>query len=213
MPNTFYLEESAKSKFLANFDPGNPRYDLIKNMYVFSSEMSENMALSRRRPLVFWLTTNDTLEFFKKLCWLIGFVINIIVVSTYKLNEVGSKDDMGERRLSGDMWETGIRIASFCFAAITLILLCIWIKFKMTIEYRLQLMMYWIKHPSLYLQEPDFSTKAHLLINKTILEAKHATNFFFHIVFALLGTYSDPFFHTLHLLLWFNISAAANYIL
>lgn len=162
---------------------------------------------------MFWITTNDTLEFFKRVCWLIGFVLNIMILATYKLNEAQGKEDMGERRLTGDNWEVGINIAGFCFAFFALVLLLIWVVFKMSVVYQLQVMTYYIQHPSRYLQKLDFSTKFDLLVSGTLLGSKHATNFFLHIVFALMGTYVDAFFHTLHLLLWFNISDAANYIL
>ena len=123
MPETFFLEESTKSKFLAQFDPENPRYELVKNMYVFTDEMTENMTLSRSRPIFYWLTRNDTLELLKKVCWLIGFAINIVILSTYKLNEVQGKDDFGERRLGGSNWELGVNIASYSFAGLTFLLL------------------------------------------------------------------------------------------
>lgn len=46
MPETFFLEQSTQSKFLSSFDHENPRYDLVKNMYLFTLEMSENKTLS-----------------------------------------------------------------------------------------------------------------------------------------------------------------------
>ena len=52
-----------------------------------------------------------------------------------------------------------------------------------------------------------------LAFKKTFLETKYAVSFFLHGVFALLGALVDPFFHTLHLLLYINISADARYIL
>ena len=58
-----------------------------------------------------------------------------------------------------------------------------------------------------------FWVKISLFVNQTLFKSQPAVNMMLHGVFGILGPSVDPFFHSLHLLLYVNISSSAMYIL
>ena len=115
--------------------------------------------------------------------------------------------------MRGQDWEKGINIASYVLAAFGFLIFLLWAIFKWNIEYRVNREKYFVKHPSRGKDDLSPSRKFKLRFVHSLWKSDYALGFVCHSIFALLGAFVEPFFHTLHLLLWFNISEAAKYIL
>ena len=89
----------------------------------------------------------------------------------------------------------------------------LWVWFKWGIAYEIKKEDYFLKNPSQVERQLSLGLKLQLLFSETLFKSKHTTSFILHAVFGLAGPLFDPLFHTFHLLLWFNISEAAMYIL
>jgi hypothetical protein len=218
-PEAFYFEETSKKAFLNTFDVDNPRYEIVKNMVVFGREMSLNSKFAHRHPIIYTVLTNDKMWWLKIICWIIGLVLNSIILVTYVLADKTSisKEIQGEnevtRSLDGDSWERGVNIASYIFAIFNFLLFLLWAAFKWRIEYKINREKYFVKHPSIGKDDLSGKKKFSLVFIQSFWKSDYVISFALHTIFALLGAFFDPFFHTLHLLLWFNISEAAKYIL
>jgi hypothetical protein len=146
-------------------------------------------------------------------------VLNLIILSSYNLSEyinsdgVASTNDRENRRLKGEAWERGVNIASYIFAIFNFLLFLLWAAFKWRIEYKINREKYFVKHPSIGKDDLSGKKKFSLIFIQSFWKSDYVISFALHTIFALLGAFFDPFFHTLHLLLWFNISEAAKYIL
>lgn len=159
----------------------------------------------------------------QRIFWLIGLVINFIILFTYRLEETDDSGDViptdeesrrtVQRKLVGHGWEKIIDITSVIFAAVSLSIFLCWILFKFRISYEINMKQHNQKNPSRGKNWLN-SRKQQLLISaKTIFKTKHVVSFLLHSVFCVAGIFLNPFFHTLHLLLIFNISSTAMYIL
>ena len=224
-PEAFYFEETSKETFLKTLDVDNPRYEIVKNMVVFGKEMSLNSEFANSHPKIYTVLTNDNMQWLKIILWTIGLVLNSVILVTYKLKEVPVDLEIsavielveteGEkiRKLGGDGWETWINILSYIFAFFNLVLFLLWALFKWRIMYKINREKYFVKHQ--FVGKDDLSVKKilDLIFVESFWNSSYVPSFALHTIFALLGTLIDPFFHTLHLLLWFNISEAAKYIL
>lgn len=212
LPQAFYFEETSEDTFLSSLDVDNPRYELVKNMEVFGKEMVLNSELAHSHPIVYMMLTNDKMRRLKTACWLIGLVINFMILVTYSLKEETSGGEE-YRKLNGEGWELGINIASYVFAFLTAVVWVLWACFKWSIEYKVNREKYLVKHPSISEEDLSGMKKLGLAFSKSLWKSDYVLSFVCHTIFALLGAFIDPFFHTLHLLLWLNISEAAKYIL
>lgn len=149
-PETFYLEETSKYVFLESLDVDNPRYEIVKNMTVFRKEISLSSAFARDHPWIFRLVTNDSMYRSKVVCWIIGLVLNAIILGTYSLKEESSDSgDEPVRRLNGEGWQLAINITSYIFAFLTFMITLFWGCFKWKIEYKVNREKFLVKHPSM----------------------------------------------------------------
>lgn len=213
-PEAFYFEKTSKETFLKTLDVDNPRYEIVKNMVVFDKEMTLNNRFARDHPVIYSMLTNDNMYWLKFLFWVVGLVLNSVILVTYSLKAetVDSEDGTESRRLNGDGWERGINIASYFFAFFTSVIWILWACFKWKIEYKVNREKYLVRHPSVGKDEISGMKIFKLKVVNSLWKSDYVLSFICHTIFSLLGAFIDPFFHTLHLLLWINISEAAKYI-
>ena len=195
-------------------DLDTPREEVMKNVDVLLLEIRENGFLKKRSVGIYNFTKNDRFVLYQKISWVISLIINLVILSTYRLNELQDGDSgRGDRKLERDGFELGINIASFVFAGLNFAILMMWIIFKSTIVYTIKKTKYNEKHGYPENSALGFLAGSKLYIEHILLKSKFAVSFLLHTAFALLGALLDPFFHTLHLLLYTNISDSAMYIL
>lgn len=144
--------------------------------------------------------------------WVIGLIINIICLVTYHLNERDASGDISNRKLMRENWMPAIEITNFVFSGLCFIVLVVWLIFRADIQYSIHREDYLIEHPGEKPEGLSPFTRLSLILS-TFTQNKTAVNMFFHVIFGILGSLVDPFFHTLHLLLYVNISDSAMYIL
>lgn len=213
MPEAFYFEETSKKTFLQTLNVDNPNYELVRNMVVFGKEMSLNQMLNHRHPFIHQLLTNDMMKRLKTVSWVIGLIFNIIILVTYKLEENAQAGGLLLRRLSGFGFELGINIASYIFAFFTSAICVLWTRFKWGIEIKLNTEKYLIRHPSVARDDLPSSRLLKLRFVQSFWKSDYILSFVCHTIFSILGVFVEPFFHTLHLLLWLNISESSKYVL
>lgn len=172
-------------------------------------EMDMNYDLSRRYPFIYNLTKNDVFWIHKLFAWLVGFVINIMCLLLLKLDNNPVK---GNRKLEAEDWFKFINISSYIFAGYCFLMFLAWIIFKAPIQKKLSFKKY-VTNNGGEIKDLGFGTKARILFTHTYLNSKPAVNFSVHLVAAILAPLIDPWFHTIHLLLFVNISSSAMYIL
>jgi hypothetical protein len=137
----------------------------------------------------------------------------MIVLWAFQLEEVEEEDKKGSRRLHGGTLHIPIMLISFCFSLYNLAFFLPWYIYKRPIEHKIFLAKYLLDNPSIKDDELGFKGKFHVGFFQTFLKNKIIINFFMHAVFGLMGPLLNPFFHSLHLLLFINISDSAMYIL
>lgn len=184
----------------------------MKYSGVLMLEMDQNFHLYQRSSLRYYFLQDSSVTLQKQLLWCFSLLINIACLLTYKLSEVDGRDDRDQRKLGSDDWKWVINIASFALAGYSLVLLIIWLCFKMPIQFEIAKELYFLTTASMRGKDLGFWTKA-AFVYHTFTYEQAMINMVFHTIFGILGPLLDPFFHALHLLLFVNISSSAMYIL
>ena len=169
-------------------------------------EMDDNYQFSMKNRFFYLISKNDTFYYLKFLCWCVGLYINILTFLYLELSEYESLD---LRKLRPVRFDDLIKYSSLGFGIITSVLFLIWLTFRGTIQYKTA--KFDLNEEDPYGNHNNWWTKMKLWLI-TFKKDPSAVNFFFHAVFAYLGAFVSPFFHTLHLLLLVNISETAKYV-
>lgn len=176
--------------------------------------IEENQHFKESSYRTFKLTTIDMFTVYQKSCWALSFLLNLVILFTYRLSEVPDGDrDLGERRLQREGFELGVNIASFILSGLSFVFFVFWLVFKSGITQRIAVKQYLRKRNLVDDQSLELSRRAKIFWLENFLGNKYALSFLLHAVFGILGPLVDPFFHTLHLLLYIRISESAMYII
>lgn len=173
----------------------------------FFIEMDDNYQFSLNNRVLYLLSKNDTMNFQKYLCWIVGLLINIIVVYYYELD---SNSEADKRRLRMKEMESVLQLVSFIFAGYSGLNFLIWLFFRGPKKNKVQRIRF-IKHfPH---SDPNkLRNKIYISVYLTFLSDEAAQNLLYHTIFAIMGVFVNPVFHSLHLLLIVNISNTAKYV-
>ena len=106
-----------------------------------------------------------------------------------------------------------IRVISFLLLAYTFTLFLAWSIIKRPIQSKLTIENYHLMNPSTRNQKLGLYLNMKLFFIETFSSSKPAVSFLLHSVFAFTGIFIDPFYHSLHLMLFVNISSSAMYII
>lgn len=208
LPSTLYLEEKTKNDAINMVNLEKRREDFQLMFPEFFIEMDDNYKFSLTNQILYFLSKIDTLNFQKYFCYVIGLLINLLVIYYSELNTNEKPDD---RRLKMREMNSVLQIASFVFAGYSGFNFLIWLFFRGPKKYKVQKIRF-IKHfPHSDIKR--FRNKIYISIYQTFLSDEAAQNLFSHAVFAIMGVFVNPFFHSLHLMLLVNISATAKYVI
>ena len=211
MPETFYLEEKTRDDTIKDIDVENRRMDFQRRYPQYFIEMEQNYRLSLSSPFIYAISKNDTLKKLKLFYYFIGLALNVLVILFYKLT--GGSTDPDKRNLTA--FSGGNKLitwVSAIFSGMTFINFLIWLFFRAGAEYKSTLPKYSISHPTAQMP-PNFGTKVEISIFWVFFNSSEALNFLLHSVFALMSIFTNPFYTSLHLLLFVNISTTAKYVL
>ena len=176
--------------------------------------MTNNYRLYTWNSFIYYLTKNDTFELFKRLLWLTGLGINILCLLTYELPSftltATNANTMDDRRLDAGDYQYGITVVSAVFAGICMFIFLIWLGSRYILEVSSKREVFKIKYP--FKDAYNIPNTLRILFYDSFLAQGAPLNFFLHFVFAILGIFLNPFFHSLHLLLIVNISQTAKYV-
>jgi hypothetical protein len=175
-------------------------------------EMGYNYELKLRNPFIYWISNNDTFNFLKKSCYTFGLVLNLIVLMFYRLDQ-GDGTNADSRRLTANFTARKFHdISSIIFGGFNLVFFLTWLIFKSGAEFDKTLPRYLEKNPGESLPL-SFYGKLDLAISWVFVNSSPPVNFLFHALFAITAFFTSPFFTSLHLLLLFNISTTAKYVI
>ena len=212
MPQTFYLENKTKSDFFKNVDLENTRSDFMRRFPEYFIEMRHNYNLSTNRPVIYAIANNDTFNTLKNLSYFFGFLLNLFVLFWYQLSE-GEVKRPNSRRVSAIDWAEKLHnILSAVFAGFSFLFFLIWLFFKSYTEFKKAIPMYLYKNPGLTLPL-KFRDKFDIALGWVFYNSTGPTNFLIHGVVGILAIFLSPIFTSLHLLLLFNISQTAQYLI
>lgn len=173
--------------------------------------MSHNYQLSLKQPLVFMISNNDTFRFIKLTFYAFALLLNLFVLLFYRLDQ-GNGTDPNSRRLTATSWAEDVHdISSGVFAGFSLIFFLVWLFFKAGAEYNKKMPRYLKKNPEI--QVMSTYNKLEFAIGWVFFEATAPLNLLFHALFSFIAIFTSPFFTSLHLLLLFNISTTAKYVI
>jgi len=209
MPETFYLEDNVKEKFIDKVDLENKKADFIRYKDYFFLEMENNYRVSIISHTIYQLTCSDSFENMKLFLWYSGLAINCVCLYSYELldNQV-----MGDRRLEAGDYQYGITIASSIFAFISFFIFFFWLIFRYPFEIIAKFKFTEIQDGLLKHELRSLKTIAKVVVYEAFLRRKSPLSFFLHFCFAIMGIFLNPFFHSLHLILIVNISKTAEYV-
>lgn len=211
LPPTLYLEEKTKMDLISTIDLKDRRGNFQKSFEKLFMEMDDNYQFSLNNRFFYLISKNDTFYRLKLFCWVVGLYINILCLIYYELNEL--EDDLSDkdnRKLFAVQHKLLINLSSYIFAGISGIFLLVWVLFRSKTVYKLR--KFDFEHENIYEDSSTLRNKIYLAVSKTFSSDPSAVNFTGHLIFALLGVFVSPFFHTLHLLLVINISETAEYV-
>jgi hypothetical protein len=174
--------------------------------------MSHNYELSLNSPFIYSISNNDTFRILKFVCYAFGLLLNLFVLLFYKL-DAGSAGNPDSRRLTAVKWARNVHFISnivFCFFSFLFFLT--WLFFKSTAEYNKTLPRYMNKNPGLAVPL-TFKSKIEIAVIWVLFETRAPMNFLFHALFSFVAIFTSPFWTSLHLLLLFNISTTAKYVI
>jgi hypothetical protein len=213
-PDDFFLEDQTQAIFFETMDLENSRQYILKYANVLIEEMAQNYKLASTSQTLYYCTNNNIMKNHMIIAWLVGLAINIICLVTYRLSSYEGVGGRAERKLFGEGWMYGVNIASFVLCAYCFVIFLIWIVFKLPSLIRLGFKKFLVERPTIEAyKDIPFLSKLEVVILNTLLNNKPAVNMFLHSVFGILAPFVDPYFHSLHLLLYVNISRSANFIL
>lgn len=92
--------------------------------------MDLNQQLNHRSNFLYYFTEDGSYNLIMNLAWIVGLIINIICLVTYRLGDVENTDDMAGRKLMRESWKPAIEITNFVFSGICLTSLLIWLLFR-----------------------------------------------------------------------------------
>lgn len=207
LPSTLYLEDKTKRDTidLVNLDKRREDFQLMFPEYFI--EMEENYKFSLNNRMLYLLSKNDTLNFQKYLCYIIGLCINILCILYLELD---TKDNLDDRRLKMVKMESTLNLLSFVFAGYSGLNFLIWLFFRGPKQQRVQRIRFIKKHP--HSDPTKLRNRIYISVYLTFFSDESAQNLLAHTIFALLGVFFNPVFHTFHPLLLINISSTAKYV-
>ena len=210
LPETFFLQGKTKDDMLETIDPDNRRIDFQNRFELLFADMMQNYKMNQRSRILFYLSKTSTFSGLKAFCYLIGMVINALVIWHFKLGEAEQPDDRRLRASTNP--KLAIDIISLSFSGFSFFLFLIWLILKSPLTYNLMKERYRYKYP---VKDPSrLAGKLYIYFYMTLLKSRNPVNFLLHAIFALLAyTTTFPFYHTLHLLLLVNISKTARYVM
>ena len=211
-PQVFFLQGERRDEYMEIIDQENPRQDLMKYSEVLLLDMDHNFDFYQKSSVRYYFLQDSSITLQKQILWAFSLAINVVCLVTYKLSEVDGKNDRDQRKLESESWKWVVNIASFALAGYSLILLVLWLCFKMPIQFDIAKEFYFISTASMRGKELGFWSKVSFIYHTFTYESA-MINMIFHVVFGILGPLLDPFFHALHLILFVNISSSAMYIL
>jgi hypothetical protein len=206
-PETYYLEMKTKERVKQEVDLDRRREDFQAMFKAFFKEMDKNYQFKLKDSLMYFLSKNDTFSYQKILCWFIGFIINIMVLLTYKLDQ---NDDLERRRLSISSQKSLIRLISYIFCCYSGILFLLWLFFRSSTQRQLKALKFRRENPNEDLT--TFANKFKISVILTFFGDSSAQSFLFHALLSILGNLVNPVFYTFHLILIINISSTAAYV-
>jgi hypothetical protein len=158
------------------------------------------------------MSNNDTFRNLKHICYTFALILNLLILLFYKLDN-GNGTDPDSRRLTAVNWAKQTHdISSGIFGGLCLIFFLIWTFFKAGAEYNKKLPRYIDKNPGVT-TPLNLYNKAELAITWAFFESTAPLNLLFHAIFGITAIFTSPFFTSLHLLLLFNISTTAKYVI
>lgn len=208
LPSALYLEEKTKRDTLdiVNLDKRREEFQLMFQEFFIEMENNYNFSLNNR--LLYLMSKNDTLNFQKYLCYVIGILINAFV---FVFSELDNNAEPDNRKLIMSRFESILEIMSYAFSAYSGINFILWLAFRGPNQSRVQEIRFRKRCPH---ENPrKLKNRVYINIYQTFLSNESAQNLLFHCIFAVLGVLLNPVFHTFHLLLIINISPTAKYVL
>ena len=139
LPMCFFLTKNSQSNFRITCDIGDTSRKLIALMNSsdeFIIEMEHNIGSYRQNYFVHLLTTNDAFTIFMQLQWLLGLIINMIILADWKYDLLEEPTSTGigiTSRLVVDRsdWSNlTVVIITLCMLGISFFQLILWFIFK-----------------------------------------------------------------------------------
>jgi hypothetical protein len=210
LPSTYYLESKTKLDTIKALDLSNRRSDFQSRFDQFFLEMDQNYELNLSNPLFHFLSKNKTFHYQKIFCWSVGFLINVLIIVFYELDE---NTDLDNRDLVAESKpKKWINILSLVFACYTFIQFSFWLIFRSWRQFKIQRMLYLKDNPTEKDEVNRFSKKVYIFFIMTFFNSDAAVNFLCHLLFAIFHLVFNPLFSSFHLLLVINISSTAKYV-
>jgi hypothetical protein len=202
IPKTFFLTKITKNSLRDKADPNAMTMHLVMNYNLLDIEMNYNLDLFRKRPILYFLSSDETFYYVKFLLWVLAFLLNLIMIVFYRRDSANSW-------IIDEGWYT---IWALGAVIIFISLFCMFFWFAARYMQKVKVAEAESSVGSSSIGGSRVKRFYQLYIKETILNQTYPILFMFYIVCSFLGIFVQPFFFTLLLLTIATLSTTMDYV-
>ena len=134
LPERFMLSTEHRNiliREILQMDPQQKMRRFMGTFPLFKKTMSLYLNAYRRYPKLFEKTSTEYLIFYQQLLWVLGFIINVILILSL---EVKGSFSISNLEIVGSIYYSMAQVLSFMIIVIAGIVLCIWVFLRYSIR-------------------------------------------------------------------------------
>ena len=200
----FFLTDNTRLEFLSEVNTDSIPTDLMRAFPLFAVEMDFNSNINRKSTILYNLSSDDAFLQIKKLLWVVGVVLNVLLIATYQRDAVD------------ETIEESSKVAATVLALVVLVVAAVFLVVWMLVRLRLRLKIAIILESDEGIDSKGLSVRAifNWIAYVWFFLSKEVILLILLTVIAsnLLGLFLHPFFYSLQLLTILALSKTANYV-
>ena len=212
-PQCFMLAKDDKKNYMSTCDISDSNtkmLDLMRNFKMFLIQMEMNLESFRKGHLLYRIVSKDSFYLYIQFCWTFGLMLNLFVAFWITRDEI--EDQEGQFHLWASSYRrTWIKIMCYILTALSAFLLVLWFIFRYPQRRRIAREDYKFDNPGV--NANSMYSLFYINVIKSIFSIDVPVNLSLHIVFSMLGAFTNYFFITLNLLLVVNISRTCKFVI
>ena len=211
-PICFFLTEDTKKGFKSTMNIENltsKHVAIVGATDEFLEEMRGNREYFEKYPRIYQYFTVSSLHGVLVFVYFLSLIVNALLLAYYK-NSAGQNGNFTFRH----RWvEITVDSISIVIAALSFLIIMIWWLTRFGMRRRLSLIKFKKENPHIKkIENTNLFIKIWANFMRPIQDESKFFSFYLHLLFAVLGVYYKPFFHSFHLILLINISDTTRYV-